>query len=138
MSFLIWSWIIEIAPAPIIESRGEKGRKKMFYKRLGGFQTRRTFSGLRLPAAGEMVLVPDYGPCKVERVIGIRSRSYYQSIIISPKSIGNDKWWEKNRNHPISIHSQNWKLNTNFIRDNYRDLDLPEDCYLEDDYFENI
>ena len=71
-------------------------------------------------------------------VIGIRSRSYYQSIIISPKSIGNDKWWKKNRNHPFAMHSQNWKLNTNFKRDNFRDLDLPADSYLEDDYFENI
>ena len=137
MGLFTWTWIYEIAPVETIEKHEINSKSKIFRK-MGGFQTRKIYSGLKLPSAGEMVKIPDYGVAKVERVNfvnGYKSRAFTVTIVISPKSLGNSKWWKENRNNPIVEYSQNWKLNTTFMRGDYIDLEIPEDTYVDDDYF---
>jgi hypothetical protein len=136
MGIILWKWKFVIAPALISENLGIKNGKKQIKKSWGSFETRKIYTGIRLPLAGDVVNIPDYGPCKVERVKyvnGVRSRAWIVSIVISPKSLGNTNWWLENRNHPIHKHQQNWKLSFSFIKEDYNDLELADEYILEED-----
>jgi hypothetical protein len=90
-----WTWRFCIAPALIVEQIGFKGGEPLIRKRFVRFATSRTYSGFTLPRAGDVVNIPDHGPCKVERVLyagGKPSKNFIVDIVISPKSISDPKW----------------------------------------------
>ena len=132
MGLLTWSWKFCIAPVEILEQIGFKNGKPLIRKRYVNFVTRRTYSGFNLPRAGDVVDIPDHGPCKVERVIypgGRPSKTFIVDIVISPKSINDPNWWKINQDPLLLKNRSNWSLGGSIIREDFIDLELPEDEY---------
>ena len=69
MGLLTWEWKFYIAPAPIIEKQNPFTDQEVLYRHWGMFISKKIFKGFKHPVAGDMVSVPNYGHCKVERVI---------------------------------------------------------------------
>jgi hypothetical protein len=133
MAGLFWTWNFYIAPAPIIENQSPFTDTPKLFRHWGIYKTKKVFKGFKHPVAGDVINIPDYGPCKVERVIywAVRpSRNYLLAVVISPRSIGNDEWWLENRNNPVAKHSENWTLEFELPKNRFKDLDIPENGYL--------
>ena len=64
MGIILWKWKFIIAPALISENLGIKNGKKQIKKSWGSFETRRIYTGIRLPLTGDVVNIPDYGSIK--------------------------------------------------------------------------
>ena len=127
MGLLTWEWKFYIAPAPIIEKQHPYTDREIFYRHWGMYITRKIFKGLKHPVAGDMVEIPNYGPCKVERVLywsGRPSRSFTLGIVISPDSLGNHEWWIENKNNPVSKFGENWTIDFELPKSYFRDLDI--------------
>ena len=127
MSFLIWEWKFYIAPAPIIEKQNPYTDREISYRHWGMFITRKIFRGLKHPIAGDVVDIPNYGPCKVERVLywtNRPSRSFVLGVVISPDSLGNQKWWRENKNNPVSKFPENWTLDFDLPKPYFKDIEV--------------
>ena len=127
MSFLIWEWKFYIAPAPIIEKQNPYTDREISYRHWGMFITRKIFRGLKHPIAGDVVDIPNYGPCKVERVLywtNRPSRSFVLGVVISPDSLGNQKWWRENTNNPVSKFPENWTLDFDLPKPYFKDIEV--------------
>jgi hypothetical protein len=130
MGLIEYDWHFEIAPAPIvIKSLEPKGKKEKFTLVWGKYENQKPFTGFRYPKVGEVVEVPDFGKCKVERIIPLTgskiSRNTILRIIISWKSIGNKSWWDTHINYPAKLYWQGMKLTEN-DRKIFKDLDIPD------------
>jgi hypothetical protein len=131
---LLWEWHYYIAPAPIIEKQDPYTENPRSFRHWGLYKTKKTFKSFRHPNAGDVLDIPDYGPCKVERVIHwsrLPSRNYTLAVVISPKSHGNEDWWIQNKNHPVAKHGANWTLEFELPKRHFSDLEIPENGYVE-------
>lgn len=134
MSGIFWNWKYYIAPAPVIEKQTNSDSSSRLFKHWGMYVTKNVFKGLKHPTAGDVVQLPDYGPCKVERVLfwaARPSRGFILGIVISPSSLGNDEWWSENRNHPVAKHGDNWTLEFEIPKSYFKDLNIPQNDYIE-------
>ena len=131
MGILKYEWQFEIAPAPITigyqsDTRGGKHRFELIW---GRYVKERNYSGINYPKVGEVVEVPDFGKCKIERLIPLAgnkiSRNSDIRVIISWKSIGNKNWWDSNVNSPTNFGWQALKIGKHDLRI-FSDLDIPE------------
>jgi hypothetical protein len=127
MGLLIWEWKYYIAPAPIIEKQNPYSDREFSYRHWGMFITRKNFKGFKHPMAGDVVDIPNYGPCKVERVIywtNRPSRSFVLGIVISPNSLGNQQWWSENKNNPVSKFPENWTFDFDLPKHYFKDIEV--------------
>jgi hypothetical protein len=133
MGLLTWEWRFYIAPAPIIENKNPFTDSPKSFRHWGMFISKKTFKGFKHPFAGDVVNLPNYGPCKVERVLywaNRPSRSFTLGVVISPESIGDEEWWLQNKNHPVSKNGENWTLDFELPRSYFKDLSVPEGDFL--------
>lgn len=129
MGLLTWEWKYYIAPAPIIEKQNPFTGRELSFRHWGMYVSKKVFKGLKHPVAGDMVKIPHYGPCKVERVLywaSSPSRSYILGIVVSPESLGNSEWWSTNLNDPVAKFSESWTLDFDLPRAYFKDLTIPE------------
>ena len=135
MTNLRWRWVYVIAPAPIIEKvTHPNGTPNALFRHWGMFQLRKVYKGFKLPRAGDMAELPMYGSCKVERVIQFSKnlgRELLVYVVISPKSLGNDEWWDDHRNDPVVKSQELWTLEFDGMRRHFTDLEIPEDDFVE-------
>lgn len=127
MGLLMWEWKFYIAPAPIIEKQNPYTDREVSYRHWGMFLTRKIFRGFKHPIAGDVVDIPNYGPCKVERVIywtNRPSRSFVLGVVISPDSLGNQQWWSENKNNPVSKFPENWTLDFDLPTPFFKDIEV--------------
>ena len=127
MGLLMWEWKFYIAPAPIIEKQNPYTDREISYRHWGMFLTRKIFRGFKHPIAGEVVDIPNYGPCKVERVLywtNRPSRSFVLGVVISPDSLGNQKWWTENKNNPVSKFPENWTFDFDLPKPYFKDIEV--------------
>lgn len=153
----MWSWKIAIGPVAIIEIRNSpesrggfggpriamgrdlaqdkpEGGARATFKHWGMFETRRVYSSWKLPRAGNVISIPTYRRCKIERVfftLNKPSRDYIVTIVISPSSLGAEEWWEQNINDPIVNGNLLWTFDLSFRRENFKDLNVPFSDYLD-------
>ena len=123
----MWEWKFYIAPAPIIEKQNPYTDREIFYRHWGMFLTRKIFRGFKHPIAGDVVDIPNYGPCKVERVLywtNRPSRSFVLGVVISPDSLGNQKWWTENKNNPVSKFPENWTFDFDLPKPYFKDIEV--------------
>lgn len=135
MGLLTWEWKFYIAPAPIIEKQNSYSEREMLYRHWGMYISKRAFRGFNHPVAGDVVDVPNYGPCKVERVLYWTkrpSRSFTLGIVISSASIGDKQWWLDNRNQPVARFGEDWTFEMDLPKSYFKDLDIPPNGPLED------
>ena len=128
MGLLTWEWKFYIAPAPIIEKQQPYTDREAFFTHWGMYITKKTFKGFKHPVAGDVVDIPNYGQCKVERVLywaNRPSRSYTLGIVISAKSIGDNEWWLNNRNQPVALFGENWTFDMDLPKSYFKDLEVP-------------
>lgn len=128
MGLLTWEWKFYIAPAPIIEKQHPYTDREVLFKHWGMYISKKTFKGLKHPVAGDVVDIPNYGHCKVERVLYWArrpSRSYTLGIVVSPDSIGSDDWWLNNRNQPVAAFGENWTIDMDLPKSYFKDLEIP-------------
>jgi len=128
VGLLTWQWKFYIAPAPIIEKRHPHTDREVFYRHWGMYVSKKIFKGFKHPNSGDMVDIPNYGPCKVERVIywsKYPSRSFVIGIVISPDSLGNHEWWVKNSNNPVANFGENWTMEFKLPSSYFKDLQVP-------------
>jgi hypothetical protein len=133
MAGLFWEWHFYIAPAPIIEKQNPYSDNERSFRHWGLYKTKKTFKSLRHPVAGDVVSIPDYGPCKIERVIHwsrVPSRNFTLAVVISPKSIGDEAWWLENKNNPVARHGDNWTLEFDLPKIYFSDLEIPQNDYI--------
>ena len=129
MGIFSWEWRYYIAPAPIIENRNPHTDSPERFQHWGMFISKKTFKGFSHPRAGDVVNLPNYGHCKVERVLywaNRPSRSFTLGVVISPKSIGDENWWFEHKNHPVAKNSDNWTLDFDLPKSYFKDLEIPE------------
>jgi hypothetical protein len=127
VGLLIWDWKFYIAPAPIIEKQNPYTDREISYRHWGMYVTRKIFRGLKHPIAGDMVDIPNYGPCKVERVIywtSRPSRSFVLGVVISPDSLGNQQWWSEHKNNPVSKFPENWTFDLDLPKPYFKDIEI--------------
>lgn len=127
MGLLIWEWKFYIAPAPVIEKQNPYTDREIFYRHWGMYLTRKKFKGFKHPMAGDVVDIPNYGPCKVERVIYWTekpSRSLVLGVVISPDSLGDQTWWSENKNNPVSKFPENWTFDFDLPKRYFKDIDV--------------
>jgi hypothetical protein len=127
VGLLTWDWKFYIAPAPIIEKQNPYTDREISYRHWGMYVTRKIFRGLKHPIAGDMVDIPNYGPCKVERVIywtSRPSRSFVLGVVISPDSLGNQQWWSENKNNPVTKFSENWTFDLDLPKPYFKDIEV--------------
>ncbi len=127
MGLLNWNWKFYIAPAPLIERQNPYNDHEISYRNWGMYVTRKIFRGLKHPIAGDMVNIPNYGPCKVERVIywtNRPSRRFVLGVVISPDSLGNQKWWSENKNDPVSKFPENWTFDFELPKPYFKDIEI--------------
>ena len=89
--------------------------------------SRKIFRGIKHPVPGDVVGIPNYGECKIERVIywtNRPSRSYVLGIVISPDSLGNHQWWAENRNNPVSKFPENWTFDFELPKTYFKDIEV--------------
>lgn len=131
MGILKYDWEFEIAPAPIVlnmqrGSRSGKNKYKLFW---GRYLKEKTFSGLNYPKVGEVVEVPDFGKCKIERLIPFHgnkiSRNFHIRVVISWKALGNKAWWDSNINCPDKFGWELRKLTKEDLKI-FGDLEIPD------------
>ena len=128
MGLFAWEWKFYIAPAPIVEKQNPFTIRESLYLHWGMYVSKKTFKGLKHPVSGDMVEIPNYGPCRVERVIywaSRPSRSFVIGVVISPDSIGNYQWWLDNRNNPVSKFGENWTMDFELARSYFKDIEVP-------------
>lgn len=128
MGLLIWEWKFYIAPAPIIEKQNPFTDQEVLYRHWGMFISKKIFKGFKHPVAGDMVSIPNYGNCKVERVIywsARPSRSFVLGVVISPDSLGNEQWWIENQNNPVAKFGDQWTLDFDLAKNYFKDLVIP-------------
>lgn len=129
MGILTWEWRYYIAPAPIIEKQFVSGDETRSFCHWGMYISKEVFKGFKHPKAGDVVAIPDYGPCKVERVLywtSYPSRSFTLGIVVSARSLGDDSWWASNINNPVAKHFENWNFDMDLPRTYFKDLEIPE------------
>jgi hypothetical protein len=135
MTSIRWRWVYAIGPAPIIEKvTHPNGTQNALFRHWGLFKTRKIYRGFKLPRAGEMAEIPNYGLCKIERVLQFSKnlgRDLLVYVVISPKSLGDDEWWVQHRNDPVVKSQQNWVFDMDDIRSYFKDLDIPEADFVE-------
>lgn len=135
MTNIRWRWVYAIAPAPIIEKvTHPNGTPNALFRHWGMFQTRKIYKGFTLPRAGDMVEIPTYGSCKVERVIQVSKnlgRELLVHVIISPKSLGNEEWWNEHRNDPVVKSQELWTFDFDGMKSYFKDLEVPESDFVE-------
>ena len=127
MGLLMWEWKFYIAPAPIIEKQNPYTDREISYQHWGMYLTRKIFRGFKHPIAGDVVDIPNYGPCKVERVLywtNRPSRSFVLGVVISPDSLGNQKWWTENKNNPVSKFPENWTFDFDLPKPYFKDIEV--------------
>jgi hypothetical protein len=91
------------------------------------YVSKKIFKGFNHPVAGDMVNIPNYGSCKVERVIhwsGRPSRSFTLGIVISPDSLGNQEWWIENKNNPVAKFGENWTFDFELPKSYFKDINV--------------
>jgi hypothetical protein len=89
--------------------------------------SKKTYRGFKHPLAGDVVDIPNYGPCKVERVLfwaAKPSRSFTLGVVISPQSIGDIEWWLNNKNHPVARYGENWTFDMDLPKSYFRDVEV--------------
>lgn len=134
MGIFTWEWRYYIAPAPIIEKQFVSENATRSFRHWGMYISKKVFRGFKHPKAGDVVSIPDYGACKVERVLywaNFPSRSFTLGIVISPRSLGDDSWWVENKNNPVAKHSENWNFDIELPRSYFKDLEIPANDYLD-------
>jgi hypothetical protein len=127
VGLLIWDWKFYIAPAPIIEKQNPYTDREISYRHWGMYVTRKIFRGLKHPIAGDLADIPNYGPCKVERVIywtSRPSRSFVLGVVISPDSLGSQQWWSENKNDPVSKFPENWTFDFDLPKPYFKDIEV--------------
>ena len=127
MGLFIWEWKFYIAPAPIIEKQNPYAEHSILYRHWGMYISRKIFRGIKHPVPGDVVGIPNYGECKIERVIywtNRPSRSYVLGIVISPDSLGNHQWWAENRNNPVSKFPENWTFDFEVPKTYFKDIEV--------------
>ena len=128
VGLLTWEWKFYIAPAPIIEKQHPNTDREVLYRHWGMYLSKKTYRGFKHPVAGDVVDIPNYGPCKVERIlywVSRPSRSYTLGVVISPQSIGDSEWWLSNRNHPVSRFGDSWSFDMDLPKVYFNDLKTP-------------
>ncbi len=129
MGLLTWNWKFYIAPAPVIEKQNLYTDRELLFRHWGMYVSRSVFKGFKHPIAGDVVDIPNYGHCKVERVLywaSRPSRSFTLGIVISPDNLGDATWWLNNRNNPVAKFGENWTLDFDLPRAYFKDLTIPE------------
>ena len=127
MGLFTWEWKFYIAPAPIVEKQNPFTDRESLYLHWGMYVSKKSFKGLKHPVSGDMVEIPNYGPCRVERVIywsSRPSRSFVIAVVISPDSLGNHQWWLENRNNPVSKFGENWTLDFELPKSYFKDIEV--------------
>ena len=127
MGLFFWEWKFYIAPAPIVEKLNPYSENERLFRHWGMYVTKKVFKGLKHPAAGDVVSIPNYGPCKVERVIywsKIPSKSFAIAIVVSPESLGNSEWWLTHRNNPVAEHGKDWTFQLDLPKTYFTDLQI--------------
>ena len=106
-------------------SNGVKDKYKLVW---GKYVNDRTFSGVGYPKVGEVIDIPDFGKCKIERLAPLIGSSISRNspirVIISWKSIGNKTWWEDHINSPAHYGWQALKINENDLKI-FSDIEIP-------------
>lgn len=64
MGLLTWEWKFYIAPAPIVEKQHAYTDREVLFRHWGMYISKRAYKGIKHPLAGDVIDIPDYGPCR--------------------------------------------------------------------------